>query len=110
MKFLTISTVKDSGGLVPPTVWRQLLEAEVAWVEEQKRAGKILEIYHCHHECAVVISEHPSAEDLVQTIAQCPTSGLLNVEVYPLADYGQVSKAIIEALKRAEALFPAAPK
>ena len=95
---------------MPPAVWRQVLEGDVAWVEEQKRAGKILEVYFCHHECAVAICEQPSAEDLAEALAQFPSSGLVNVEVYPLADYGQAMKAIIEAVKKAEALFPAASK
>ena len=110
MKFLLMFTVTDSCTLVPPTVMRQVLEADVAWVEEQKRAGKILEVYFCHYQRAVAICEHPSAEDLAQTLAQCPMAGFVNVEVYPLADFGQAMKANIEALKVAEALFPAAPK
>ena len=90
-------------------MWRQVLEAEVAWVEEQKRAGKILEIYSlAGWDRVVAISEHPSAEDAAQF--QCPMEGVLNFEVYPLADFGQAMKAIIEAVKVAEALFPAAPK
>ena len=56
----------------------------------------------------VAISEHPSAEDLAQF--QSPMEGFLNVEVYPLADFGQAMEASIEAVKVAEALFPAAPK
>jgi len=109
MKFLTIVSVKDSCALVPPTVMRQLLEAEVAWVEEQKRAGKILEIYSlAGWDRMVAISEYPSAEDLAQI--QPPMRGFLNYETYPLADYGQAMKAVIEAVKKAEALFPAAPK
>lgn len=69
-----------------------------------------MEIYSCHHQCVVVISEHPSAEDLVEALAQCPSSGFMNVEVYPLADFGQAIKGAIEAAKKAEELFPAAPK
>ncbi len=109
MKFITIVSIKDSAALVPPTVVRQLLEAQVAWVEEQKRAGKILEIYSLAGWARVVsISEHRSAEDLDQFLS--PMDAFLNFETYPLADFGQAMKASIEAAKVAEALFPAAPK
>ena len=96
--------------MLPPAINRQLLEASVAWVNEQKKAGKLLEIYAIPDGRTVGISEHPSAEEVAQTLAGVPMGGFLNFEVYPLADFNESMKAFIEAAKRAEQLFPAAPK
>ena len=111
MKFLTITSTKDTFSMLPPAISRQLMEASVAWVNEQKQAGKLLEIYSIPGWWrTVAISEHPSAEDVAQTLAGAPMGGFLNFEVYPLSDFNQSIKANIEAAKRAEQLFPAAPK
>jgi muconolactone delta-isomerase len=108
MKFLTISTVKDTISMLPPAISRQLTEASVAWVNQQKKAGVILEIYTLAGWArTAVICEHESAEHLVQTIAGMPLAGFMNFEVYPLADFNQSMKAHIEAAKVAEQMFPA---
>jgi len=97
--------------MLPPAINRQLLEASVAWVNEQKKAGKLLEIYTVAGWARTVgISEHPSAEEVAQTLAGVPMGGFMNFEVYPLADFNESMKANIEAAKAAEQLFPAAPK
>jgi muconolactone delta-isomerase len=106
MKFLTISTLKDTWVALPPAIGRQLMEASVAWANQQKQAGVILEIYAIPDGRTVVICEHPSAEDLAQTLAGVPMGGFMNFEVYPLADFDQAMKAYIEAAKAAEKLFP----
>jgi muconolactone delta-isomerase len=94
--------------MVPPAINRQLLEASVAWVNQQKKAGKLLEIYSTSGWGRIVaISEHPSAEDVAQTLAGVPMGGFLNFEVYPLSDFNQSMKANIEACKTAEQMFPA---
>jgi len=110
MKFLTISKVRDSAALFPPATVRQLLEATLAFVDAQKKAGKLLEAYALPGGGAAVICEHPSAEDAAQTIASIPVGGLMSHEVYPLADFNVVMKASIESLKTAEKLFPSPPK
>jgi muconolactone delta-isomerase len=84
------------------------MEATVAWVNQQKKAGKLLEIYGIPGWWRTVsISEHPSAEEVAQTLATVPMGGFLNFEVYPLADFNQSMKAHIEAAKAAEQMFPA---
>jgi len=94
--------------MLPPAINRQLLEASVAWVNEQKKAGKLLEIYSIPGWWRTVgISEHPSAEEVAQTLAGAPMGGFLNFEVYPLSDFNQSIKANIEAYKAAEQMFPA---
>ena len=45
MKFVHITSLKDTASTLPPAVTRQLLEATVAWVNQRKQAGKLLEIY-----------------------------------------------------------------
>jgi len=107
MKFLIICTVKDTFSMVPPAMSRQLMEASVAWVNEQRKAGKLLEIYATPDGRIAGISEHRSAEDVAQTLAGTPMGGFLNFEVYPLADFNQTMKASIEAYKAAEQMFPA---
>ena len=108
MKFLVIVSTKDTFSMVPSAISRQLLEASVAWVNQQKKAGKLLEIYSTPGWGRIVaISEHPSAEDVAQTLATVPMGGFLNFEVYPLADFNQAMKANIEAYKAAEQMFPA---
>jgi len=107
MKFLVIVSTKDTFSMLPPAVGRQLMEASVTWINQQKKAGKVLEIYAIPDGRIVAISEHPSAEDVAQTLATVPMGGFLNFEVYPLADFNQAMKANIEAYKAAEQMFPA---
>ena len=98
--------MKDSASLVPPATMRQLLEATLATVDAQKKAGKLLEIYFIPGGGTVVICEHPSAEDLAQTIASIPASGLMSHQVYPLADLNESMKAVVESLRAAEQMMP----
>ena len=111
MKFLIIATTKDIMFTLPPAMARQLVEAQFAWVNQQRQAGKILEHYWIPGwGRAVVIREAESAEDVAQAFNEMPLGGLMNSEVYPLADYDESMKGIIERLKRAERLFPAPPR
>ena len=61
---------------------------------------------------SIVISEAESAEDIVKSFSEMPGFGLMDFELYPLADFEESLKYGIEALKRAEQQFPgpAAPK
>jgi len=103
-----MTSIKDTFSMLPPAINRQLLEASGAWVNEQKKAGKLLEIYSIPGWWRTVgISEHPSAEEVAQTLAGAPMGGFLNFEVYPLSDFNQSIKANIEAYKAAEQMFPA---
>jgi muconolactone delta-isomerase len=112
MKFLTITTMKDTISMVPPSIARQIMETSLAQLDELKKAGKIVEIYAIPGGGGVAICEHPSVEDLAQTLEAIPMAGFMNMEVYPLADFGEVMKVSLESIKRAEQLFPgpAAPK
>jgi muconolactone delta-isomerase len=110
MKFLIISTMKDTMSMVPPAVARQIMEASIAQMDELKKAGKILEMYAIPGEGGAAICEHPSAEDLAQTLEAIPMLRFMNMKVYPLADFSEVMKTSLESVKRAEQLFPSAQK
>jgi muconolactone delta-isomerase len=109
MKFLTIGSIKEINP--PPSVVRQLLEAGHAVLNQQKKAGKVLESYYIPGWRRVVaIRESKSAEELDKDISEMPCSALLNLEVYPLADYDESLKIILEGLKAAEKMMPAPTK
>ena len=45
MKFITLSTIKDTFFTMPPVMVRQIAEANVAFMKQQRQAGKVLEAY-----------------------------------------------------------------
>ena len=102
MKFLSVTKMTDSAALCPPATMRHILEATIAWVDAQKKAGKILEVYAIPGGRTAVICNHPSAEDAAKTIASIPMGAFMNFEVYTLADFDETMKAYVESLKRAE--------
>jgi muconolactone delta-isomerase len=80
-------------------------------MNQQKQAGKVLEIYYIPGwERSVAIGEAESAEDLVKILNEMPGSGLIDFKIYPLADFDESMKYVIEALKKAEQQFPAPPR
>ena len=111
MRFLTIGRLKDTASQIPPNMARQLLEATIVWMNQQKQAGIILEVYAVagwHR--TVAICEHKSAEEIVQVVTSTPFGAFMDFEVYPLADFDTMIKVEIEAVKKAEKLFPPPPK
>ena len=104
MKFLTISKVTDAAALCPPATMRSMMEATVAWMDAQKKAGKLLEAYAIPGNRVAVISEHPDASDAAQIIASIPVGVFMEYEVYALADLDAQMKVTIENLKQAEQL------
>ena len=52
----------DSAALCPPAIMRHILEATLAWVDAQKKAGKILEVYAIPGGRTAVICNHLSTE------------------------------------------------
>jgi muconolactone delta-isomerase len=107
MKFLIITKVKDTAASLPPAMARQLLEATMAYMNQHKKEGKILEFYHIPGWGRfVVIGENKSAEEIAQNIIGMPTAVITDFEVYPLADFNESIKMYIETFKMAETLFP----
>jgi muconolactone delta-isomerase len=111
MKFLTIGKFKDIGLTLPPALTRQLLEASVPIANQQKKEGKILEFYWIPGAAAyVTIGECKTAEEMVKNFNVVPISAYMGYEIYPLADYNESMKIIIERLKEAEKMMPGTPK
>jgi muconolactone delta-isomerase len=111
MKFLTIATMKDSIAALPPAVGRQLTEASLAYMNQLKREGKILEFYFVPSwGRSIVIGEAKSAEELAQNIIGVPLKSFMGFETYPLADFNESIKMEIEAIKAMEKLCATPPK
>jgi len=69
MKFLTIATVNSTIAALPLPIARQLTEASLAYMNQQKKEGRILEFYFVTAwGRSIVISEAKSAEELARSI------------------------------------------
>jgi muconolactone delta-isomerase len=111
MKFLTITKMKDTASTVPPSVMRLLMEATINLMNQEMKAGRILEAYFMAGSGrSMVITEAKSAEEIVQRISALPIEGFMDFETYPLANFTESMKAYIEAIKAAEKMFPGPPK
>ncbi len=111
MRFLTISKMKDIAATVPPSVMRQLMEATADLVNQEMKAGRILEAYFMAGSGgSMVIAEAKSAEEIVQRISALPVGGFMDFETYALADFNESMKAYIESYKVAEKMFPGPAK
>jgi muconolactone delta-isomerase len=111
MKFLAIASMRDTATTLPPALTRQLLEATMVEMNQQKKAGKILDMYLIPGwNRVVVISEAKSAEEEYQNINRTPIISFYNIELYPLADINEATKVAIESLKAAEKMMPVPPK
>ena len=111
MKFLTISKMKDTASTIPPSVMRPLMEATLDLMNQEKKAGKVLEYYFIPGwERVIAINEVKSAEEINQRLTDLPVGAFLDFEVYPLADAFGAMKTYIEALKTAEKMFPGPPR
>jgi muconolactone delta-isomerase len=111
MKFLTIAKMKDTASMVPPSVVRPLMEGTLDLMNQEMKAGRILEAYFMAGSGrSMVISEAKSAEEIVQRISALPVGGFMDFETYPLASFNESMKVNIEALKEAEKMFPGPPK
>jgi hypothetical protein len=111
MKFLVIGTMKDTALLIPPAIGRQMTEASIAVMNQQKKAGKIVEFYWIPGTSrSVVIREAKSAEEIVKDMSEVFATALANFEIYPLADFNESQKILLEMLKAAEKMTPAPPK
>ena len=111
MKFLTITKMKDTASTVPPSVMRPLMEATLDVMNQEMKAGRLLEAYFMAGSGrAAVIVETKTAEEIVQMIMALPIAGFMDLETYPLANFNESMKIDIEALKAAEKMFAGPPK
>lgn len=111
MKFLVIASLKDTASTLPPSVGRQLMEATLDLMNQEMKAGRILEMYFmAGSNRSMVISEAKSGEEIVKNISRLPIGGFMDFETYPLADFNESMKAWIENMKAAEKMFPGPPR
>jgi muconolactone delta-isomerase len=107
MKFLIISSYKDAMSTLPPAMVRQMSEGMLGWMNQQRQAGKVLEAYVVPAwKRGVVIYEFESAEQITRVLPGMPGFGFMDFEIYPLADFDESVKNLVEALKKVEQLFP----
>ena len=106
MKFLLISSYKDTMSTIPPAMARQMAEGLIGWTNQQKQAGVVLESYVVPAwKKAVIICEMDSAEKITEILPGMPGFGFMDFELYPLADFDGAVQSLVEALKKAEQLF-----
>jgi len=111
MKFLIIGKPREAVSTLPPALLRQLVEASTAATNKQKKEGKISEIYWIPGAATTVtLGECKTAEEMVKMYNEIPIAMYYGYEVYPLADFNESMKTIIETLKQAEKMMPAPPK
>ncbi len=109
MKFLVIAKMKDTASALPPAVARQIMEVSVAALEQQRKAGELLEFYYSPAGCSVVILEQKNAEEWVKNQGAVPILNYANFEVYPLSEGFSAMKTLIEGFKMAEKMMPGPP-
>jgi hypothetical protein len=110
MKFLIIGKLKDAISTLPQALRRQLTEASIAATNKQKKEGKFEEIYYLPGGGLVIIGGCKTAEEMVRNFNEIPINAFYSYEIYPLADFDESMKIIIERLKEAEKMMPAPPR
>jgi muconolactone delta-isomerase len=111
MKFLVIGKMKEMFMALPPAMMRQIMEASVPVINQQKKAGKVAEFYWVPGaNRSVVIRERNNAEDIVRDMSEVPQAAFMDFEIIPLADFNESAKIILEAIKAAEKMMPSPPK
>lgn len=106
MKFLTIGKMKDVAMMLPPAVQRQFLEVTFASMNQQKKEGKILEMYYSPGSGkSFVITETDSAEEMMREMGAMVAS-YMDTEIYPLADFNEAENMFVESAKAAEQMMP----
>ncbi len=105
MKLMVITKPKDTLAALPPAVNRLLLETTMKEMQKQKKEGKVLEYYYSPAGCSVVILDYKDGDEWVKDQAALPILNHYPHEVYPLADMEKSIHALIESLKKAEALM-----
>ena len=107
MKFLLISSYKESMTTLPPAMARKMTEGMLGWMQQQRQAGRVIETYVIPAwKRAVCICDFESGDQVTQVLPGMPGFGFMDFELYPLADFDGAVKNLIEALKKAEQQFP----
>ena len=110
MKFLAICKPKDSLTMLTPAVTRPLTEAAFAFMNQSKKAGKLLEYYYSPAGCIIVMLNYNTAEEWVKEQFMMPILNYYSQEIYPLSNGDEAMKGVIESLKAAEKMMAGTPK
>jgi hypothetical protein len=102
MKLLVIGKPKDAVATLAPALIRQLFETSLNAIRQQKKEGKVLEAYYSPVGCSVAILDYKGADEWVKDQTSVPILRYYDWEVYPLADFDESMKGILEGLKAAE--------
>ena len=87
MKFIKIGVHTEEFRTSPPANLAQLTESHVAWLERQKKAGKLLEAYYLPETGrSISIWEFESAEEIDRHFRDDPLWWTFVWELYPAAD------------------------
>jgi len=106
MKFLIIGKQNNAARTLPPALARQLTEESVAATNQQKKEGKIQEIYWIPGVYSTVtLGECKDAVEMVSIFSDLPIADYYDYEIFPLADFNESMKILIESLKRAEKMM-----
>jgi hypothetical protein len=111
MKFLTINKIKDSLALLPPAVSLQIFEMSLAAIKQQKKEGKILEMYYSPGENLIIgIHEYDDADQWAKDQIKIPVMMYADIKAYPLADFDKYIKNNLASVKVAARMASSAPK
>lgn len=109
MKFLVIGKIKDIFFTLPPTTRKQLMEASVARTIQNKKEGKLLDIYNIPGGGrSAMILKLETAEEMSKYFQESPFASYMDYEIYPLADFNL--KPTIEGLKETDRKKPSTTK
>lgn len=100
MKYLIITSMKDTFSTLQTETKRQLLELEANWIYRYKSAGTLSEVHMIAGRNKIVaITNHESPEDLHNVLSTWPTYMYMDLEIYPLADIYVSMNTLIKSLK-----------
>jgi hypothetical protein len=111
MKFLTINRMKDTMGLLPPATLAALFETSIAAIQQQKKEGRILDMYFSPGEGVLIgIHNQDNADKWADDLAKIPIMMYAEYKAYPLASFDEYVKKNLEAVKMAAKMTPPGPK
>ena len=107
MKFLAILKLKDVALTLPPAALVPMIEAGLAAMQQQKKEGRLLELYYSPGSDRIIaMLNYVSADQWEKDWAALPMAPYYDREVHPLADYDQYARDVLETLKAAAKMAP----
>ena len=98
MKFLVMSSFKDTYFTLPPDKIKKIMEGTYEVLRQSRNTGTLLDLYYIPGwDRAVGIEEHDSAEKLNQHLSSTPAAPFLKFEVYPLSDFDEAMQGLLRA-------------